>query len=63
MKQWPEFDQNGDLPFGIHQATLAEVLQHFATGMVQQRLVGQRLERIYNRALSTGQWNRGGDQP
>lgn len=55
MKQWPEFDKNGDLPVGIHQATLAEVLQHFGTGTVQRRLVGQRLERIYKLALSTGQ--------
>jgi hypothetical protein len=28
MKQWPEFDQNDDLPIGIHQGTrgyLAEI--------------------------------------
>ncbi len=54
MKHWPEFDKNGDLPVGIHQATLAEVLQHFGTGTVQRRLVGQRLERIYKLAVSTG---------
>lgn len=55
MKQWPEFDHNGDLPVGNHQATLAEVLTHFGTGTVERRLVGQRLERIYNLAISTGQ--------
>ena len=55
MKKWPEFDDNGDLPLGIHQATLAEVLQHFGTSTVQRRLVGQRLERIYKLAYSTGQ--------
>ena len=55
MKKWHEFDNNGDLPVGIHQATLAEVLQHFGTGTVQRRLVGQRLERIYKLAFSTGQ--------
>ena len=55
MKQWPEFDKNGDLPVGIHRATLADVLQHFATGTVQRRVVGQRLERIYKLTLSTGQ--------
>ena len=55
MKHWPEFDQNGDLSVGIHQATLAEVLTHFATGTVQRRLVGQRLERMYKLAISTGQ--------
>ena len=55
MNQWPEFDNNGDLPVGIHQATLAEVLQHFGTGTVQRRIVGQRLERLYKLAFSTGQ--------
>ncbi len=46
MQTWPEFDSNGDLPVGIYRATLTEVLQHFGTVTVQQRLVGQRLERI-----------------
>ena len=55
MEKWPEFDDNGDLPTGIHQATLAEVLQHFGTGSIQRRLVGQRLARIYKLAKSTGQ--------
>ena len=55
MKKWPEFDDNGDLPTGIHQATLAEVLQHFGTGSIQRRLVGQRLARIYKLAKSSGQ--------
>ena len=55
MKHWPEFDENGDLPVGIHQATLAEVLQHFGISTIQRRFVGQRLERIYRLALSTGQ--------
>jgi len=55
VKQWPGFDKNGDLPIGIHQATLAEVLQHFGTGTVQRRLMGRRLERIHKLALSTGE--------
>jgi predicted nucleotidyltransferase len=55
MKQWPEFDSKGDLSAGIHQATLAEVLQHFGTGTLQRRVVAHRLERIYNLARSTGQ--------
>jgi hypothetical protein len=55
MKKWSDFDDSGDLPLGIHQATLDEVLQHFGTGSAQRRLVGQRLERIYKLAKSTGQ--------
>ena len=53
MKKWPDFNDNGDLPVGIHQATLDEVLQHFGTGTIQRRLVGQRLARIYKLAKST----------
>ena len=54
MKKWPEFDDRGDLPEGIYQATLDEVLQHFGTGSVQRRLVAQRLEHVYNLAEGTG---------
>lgn len=55
MKKWPAFDSNGDLPIGIHQATLTEILQHFGTGTPQRELVGQQLERIFLLANSTGQ--------
>jgi hypothetical protein len=55
MKKWPEFDDNGDLPVGIHQATIDEVVRHFGPGSVQRRLVAQRLERIFKWAISTGQ--------
>jgi predicted nucleotidyltransferase len=55
MKNWPEFDHNGDLPVGIYEATLDEVLQHFGTETVQRRLIGQRLERIYRLVSNTGQ--------
>ena len=54
MQQWPAFDSNGDLPVGIYRATLTEVLEHFGTGTLQRRLVGQRLERIYTLAVGTG---------
>jgi len=55
MKQWPNFESNGDLPLGIHQATISEVLQHFGTSTLQRQVVSSRLERIYNLARSTGQ--------
>ncbi|HZS07653.1 MAG TPA: hypothetical protein VFD58_22650 [Blastocatellia bacterium] len=58
MKEWPEFDSNGDLPPGIHQAALADVLQHFGEGTLKRRLVAQRLERIYRLASGTGQMAR-----
>ena len=55
MEQWPEFDGNGDLPVGIHQATLVEVIKHFGQSNFQRRIVAQRLARIYDLAQSTGQ--------
>lgn len=58
MRKWPEFDNNGDLPVGIHRATLTEVIQHFGTETVQRHLVGQRLVRVYNLAFGTGQMAR-----
>lgn len=55
MIQWPEFNDKGDLPTGIHRATLAEMLQHFGAGSLQRRIVARRLERVYNLAHGTGQ--------
>ena len=55
MKQWPAFDEDGDLPIGIHQATLAEILQHFGTGTSQRERIGQQLERIFALVNRTGQ--------
>jgi hypothetical protein len=55
MKRWPAFDDNGDLPPGVHQATIGDVLRHFGTGSVQRHIVGRRLARVYNLALGTGQ--------
>jgi uncharacterized protein DUF6932 len=53
--QWPEFDPNGDLPVGIHRATMAEVVQQFGTSTLQRQIVARRLQRIYSLARSTGQ--------
>jgi hypothetical protein len=50
----PPFTAHGDLPPGIHRATLAEVLERFGRGSPQRMLVGLRLERIYNVAWATG---------
>ena len=54
MKQWPAFDSDGDLPLGIHQATIGEVLGHFGRGSLQRQIVARRLARIYRLAQSTG---------
>lgn len=58
MKEWPQYDSNGDLPIGIYQATLAQVIEHFGTDTLQRQIVARRLERIYALAHSTGQMAR-----
>jgi hypothetical protein len=50
----PPFAASGDLPPGLHRATLSEVLERFGSGSPQRMLVGLRLERIYNVAWATG---------
>ena len=34
----PEFNQEGNLPVGIHQATEAEVLSRFASGLARKTM-------------------------
>ncbi len=58
MKIWPEFDRHGDLPVGIHQATLSEVIAQFGATTMHRSLIGQRLERIYKLAFKTGELSR-----
>ena len=55
MMQWPNFNENGDLPAGIYRATLAEVIERFGQTTPQRQIVGRRLERIYSLATGTGQ--------
>lgn len=54
----PDFESNGDLPVGLHQAALDEVLAQFGTGTWQRAEVTQRLRRIYALAKATGQLKR-----
>ncbi len=51
----PPLTARGDLPPGVHRATLAETVARFGGPSLQRRLVAQRLERIYALARSTGQ--------
>jgi hypothetical protein len=50
----PEFDSRGDLPVGVHAATLAEVCARFGSGLPQRELVTARLLRAYALAKQTG---------
>ena len=50
----PAFDNHGDLPVGVHQATLAEAIARFGHGTPQRELVTGYLVRIYELARQTG---------
>ena len=54
----PPFDEQGDLPVGVHQSTITEVIERFGTHTLQRQLVTARLKRIYELARQTGKLQR-----
>lgn len=54
----PTFNAEGDLPPGVHPATLPEILARFGQGSVQRCAVSDRLNRLYQLVTSTGQMAR-----
>jgi len=50
----PACNENGDLPPGIHESSLNELLNRFSTGSPMRIVLGLRLKRIYQIALDTG---------
>lgn len=54
MKEWPPFNDAGDLPPGIHLATLAEVIERFGKSTPRRVTVLPRLVRIYALVRATG---------
>ena len=52
------FGPHGDLPIGIHGASLADVVALFGTGSRRRSLLADRLKRIYRLARATGQLRR-----
>jgi hypothetical protein len=51
----PAFDEEGDLPPGVYRATLAEVLERFGQGSARRCAMSDRLSRLYQLVVSTGQ--------
>lgn len=51
----PALTPGGELPLGVHAASVREVLDRFGTGAAQRRTVGLRLDRVYRVARETGQ--------
>ena len=54
----PGFNDNGDLPRGVHAAGLREIVERLGTDTPQRRVVAIRLARVYQLALATGQLGR-----
>lgn len=54
----PDFNQKGELPEGVHQTTIDEIVSRFGTGSEQRQLVTAKLLRIYELAKSTGKLDR-----
>jgi predicted nucleotidyltransferase len=50
----PLLNPEGELPEGVHRATIEEVLERFGEGMPQRRLVTARLLRVFGVAHDTG---------
>ncbi len=44
----------GDLPEGVHRASLREVLERFGVETVRRRVIASRLARMYELAVGTG---------
>lgn len=54
----PTIAETGDLPQGVHRASLQEVLNQFGQATIQRKLVGMRLRRVYELAAATGHLKR-----
>lgn len=54
----PPFTPSGDLPEGVHRATLREVLERFGADSAWRMAVGSRLARIYQVAVTAGHLGR-----
>ncbi|MFM9960541.1 MAG: DUF6932 family protein [Planctomycetaceae bacterium] len=56
--QLPAFNEDGDLPPGVHVASLRIVLERFGRSNLARQIIGKRLQRIYKLATSTGHVSR-----
>ena len=50
----PNLNYEGELPEGIHPATIDEVIAQFGSGTEQRIIVTEHLKRIYQLAKATG---------
>ena len=50
----PELTESGDLPTGVHRASIAELSEHFGTGSARRKLLAMRMQRVHQIATRTG---------
>jgi hypothetical protein len=50
----PDITESGDLPPGVHRATLQEAVDRFGKETPRRKVMALRLERIYSIAQTTG---------
>ena len=43
----PNLNHAGELPVGVHQATISEVIAQFGSGTLRREFVTARLRQIY----------------
>jgi hypothetical protein len=49
----PRLANSGELPLGVHSASLQETLDYFGVGHPQRVAVADRLQRVYQIAAAT----------
>jgi len=54
----PDLNSSGDLPSGVHRATLDEVIQRFSSAGGQREICTLRLRHVYELAKRTGHLQR-----
>ena len=54
----PESDSKGELPLGVHSATIKDVVDRFGHGTRQREEVTSKLQRVYEVARRTGKLER-----
>ena len=50
----PPLTEEGELPLGVHRASLREVRERFGVGSAKRKALALRLDRIYSIARATG---------
>jgi len=49
----PPLTDAGELPLGVHRASLREILDQFGVGSAQRKVLALRLDRVYRLAEAT----------